>query len=93
MVATIELIFLIVVLFGAQRYLSSLEQGWLGLVPPVIFTIYMFIKLYYLNEEIEYFWYKLASVNFVLLTDYYLGQEKKKVRHKKELEKMKSKDI
>ncbi|WP_414055016.1 hypothetical protein [Macrococcus equi] len=93
MLATVELIVLIAVLFGAQRYLSSIEPGWLGLIPPVIFTLYMFIKLYYLNQDIEYFWFKLISVNFVLLSDYYLGQEKKKERHKKELEKMKSKDL
>ncbi|QIH76046.1 hypothetical protein GTN31_06705 [Macrococcoides canis] len=93
MISIIELIILIAVLFGAQKYLSTLEPGWLGLITPVIFTIYMFIKFYYLDPDIEFFWLKLGLGNLVLLSDYNFGQKKKKERYKKELENMKSKDL
>lgn len=93
MVDTVELLILIAILFGAQKYLSSLESGWLGLITPMIFSLYMFIKYFYFNQYVEYFWFKLLIGNFILISDYYLGQEKKKERHKRELEKMKTRDL
>lgn len=93
MIAIVELIILIAVLFGAQKYLSNLEPGWIGLITPIIFTLYMFIKFYFLAQDIDFFWLKLGLGNLVLFSDYNFGQKKKKERYKKELENMKSKDL
>ncbi|MBH9581425.1 hypothetical protein WER97_03485 [Staphylococcus felis] len=88
-----ELIFLILVLFGLQRYLSSRDNKWLGLIVLIIFNFYLIYNFKYVHQDIEYLWYKAVIGNIILLLDYYLGLQKRKERYKNEIQRMKSKDI
>ncbi|ARQ05755.1 Holin [Macrococcoides canis] len=93
MLNVVELIFLILVLFGLQRYLSSRDNKWLGLIVPIIFNFYLIYNFKYVQQDIEYSWYKAVIGNIILLLDYYLGLQKRKERYKNEIQRMKSKDI
>ena len=93
MIEILELVFLILVLLGVQRYISTTELNWLGLIIPILFTAYVFIKVYVLNLPVEGFWYKLIVGNIILLSQYFMGLEKRKERHQNEINKMKSKDL
>lgn len=50
----------------------------MGLITPIIFTLYMFIKFHYLDQDIVFFWLKLGLGNLSLLSDYNFGRKKKK---------------
>lgn len=89
----IELIFLILVLFGLQRYLASRDNKLLGLVVPIIFNLYIIYNFKYVHQDVDYLWYRAIIGNFILLVDYYFGLQKRKERYKNEIQKMKSKDI
>lgn len=89
----IELIFLILVLFGLQRYLASRDNKLLGLVVPIIFNVYVIYNFKYVHQDIDYLWYKAVIGNVILLFDFYLGLQKRKDRYKNEIQRMKSKDI
>lgn len=93
MLNVVELIFLILVLFGLQRYLSSRDNKWLGLIVPIIFNFYLIYNFKYVHQDIEYLWYKAVIGNVILLFDFYLGLQKRKDRYKNEIQRMKSKDI
>ncbi|QIH77109.1 hypothetical protein LAU42_00230 [Macrococcus armenti] len=89
----IELIFLILVLFGLQRYLASRDNKLLGLVVPIIFNVYVIYNFKYVHQDIDYLWNKAVIGNVILLFDFYLGLQKRKDRYKNEIQRMKSKDI
>ncbi|MBQ5152749.1 hypothetical protein EGM85_05570 [Macrococcus caseolyticus] len=74
----VELIFLILVLFGLQRYLASRDNKLLGLVIPVIFNLYVIYNFKFVHQDIEYLWYRAIIGNLILLVDYYFGFQRKK---------------
>lgn len=92
MVDIFEIIILIGVLFGLQKYLSSLDNNLLGLITPIIFTLYILAKVFIFNSVDSDYWWKIFIGNFILLLDFYIGNKDRDKRQQKELEKMKIKD-